>query len=111
MSGLWSPADGVTDRRPPFGVWVGDPETGRFPAPEAAPRPPRRPPPAPLLAVAAPVVTALVAGSVVAMVDRLGATPPPRPGPVVVPTLDSLNAAIARGEALVDGLDQLLCPR
>jgi hypothetical protein len=57
-----------------------------------------------LLAVAATVVTALVAGSVVAMVDRLGAAPPPRPGPVVVPTLDSLNAAIARGEDFLDGL-------
>jgi hypothetical protein len=104
MSGLWSPADGVTDRRPPFGVWVGDPATGRFPAPEAVPALPRRRRPVALLAVAATMVTALVAGSVVAMVDRLGAAPPPRPGPVVVPTLDSLNAAIARGEEFLDGL-------
>ena len=79
------------------------PGAGRFPAPEA------RPPgcagaPIVLMAVAATMVTALVAGSVVAMVDRLGAAPPPPPAPVVVPTLDSLNAAVARGEEFLDGL-------
>ena len=47
-------------------------------------------------AVARDEVSALVAGSVVAVVDRLGASTPPRPGPVTAPSLTTLNAAIAR---------------
>jgi hypothetical protein len=133
MSRLWSPAGGVPDHPPPFGVWVGDPR------PEA-PTPPRTPredqvphpreaavapgallttpgsvrpaPPAPalwrrsvaLLLVAGTLATTMVAGSVVAVVDRLGASAPPRPGPVAAPSLATLNAAIARGESFLDGL-------
>jgi hypothetical protein len=57
-----------------------------------------------LLLVAGTLVMTVIAGSVVALVDRLGAATPPRPRPVAVPTLDSLNAAIARGETFLDGL-------
>jgi hypothetical protein len=105
MSRLWSPAGGIPDRPPPFGVWVGD----RLPAarppvrPPAPPRPRWRRSPALLVAVGA-VVTAMVAGSVVSMVDRLGATTPSRPMPAPAPTLEHLNAAIARGESFLDGL-------
>jgi hypothetical protein len=105
MSRLWSPAGGVPGRPPPFGVWVGDP-------PAAPARPPARPSPAGaerrrsavLLILVGTVVTAMVAASVVAMVDRLGAATPPGPGPVAAPSLDSLNGAIDRGEVFLRGL-------
>src|SRR5918992_1018077 len=58
MSRLWSPAGGVPDRPPPFGVWVA----------------------------------------------RGGGRPPRRPAPVTAPSLASLNAAIAKGEAFLGGL-------
>jgi hypothetical protein len=108
MSRLWSPAGGVPEHPPPFGVWVGDP------APAA--RPPVGPParrrrrPLVLLVAAGTLVAAMVAGSVVTMVDRLGATAPPRPATVPPPTLDHLNAAIARGEVFLDGLYKPLGP-
>jgi hypothetical protein len=104
MSRLWSPAGGVPDRQPPFGVWVGDPAPApaRRPPPPAAPAGARRS--AVLLILVLTVVTAMVAASVVAMVDRLGATTPPGPGPVAVPSLDSLNLAIDRGEVFLGGL-------
>jgi hypothetical protein len=63
-----------------------------------------------LLLVAGTFATAIVAGSVVAMVDRLGASTPPRLGPVKAPTLANLNAAIARGESFLDGLYKPLGP-
>jgi hypothetical protein len=104
MSRLWSPAGGIPDRPPPFGVWVGDQAgAGGLPA-RPGPAPRRRRRSAALLLVAGTVATAMVAGSVVAMVDRLGASVPSRPGPVTAPTLASLNAAIARGESFLDGL-------
>ena len=110
MSRLWSPAGGVPDHRPPFGVWVGEPAPpARPPARPPAPvRPRRQRRSAILLILAATVVTAMVAGSVVAMVDRLGAATPPRPGPVAAPSLDSLNAAIDRGEVFLGGLYKAL---
>jgi hypothetical protein len=46
----------------------------------------------------------MVAGAVVNMVDRLGASNPPPLGPGVAPSLASLNEAIARGESFLDGL-------
>jgi hypothetical protein len=134
MSRLWSPAGGVTDHPPPFGVWVGDPRPEPLPTPPKAPTRTRRevpaavaagaplttpgsaraapPAPAPalwrrsvaLLLVAGTLATTMVAGSVVAVVDRLGASTPPRPGPVAAPSLATLNAAIARGESFLDGL-------
>jgi hypothetical protein len=101
MSGLWSPAGGVADRHPPFGVWVGDPvPVARPPAP---PRPRRRRPAA-IVVLVAVVVTAMVAGSVAAIVNRLGASSLPRPGPVQAPSLAALNAAVERGEAFLGGL-------
>jgi len=109
MSRLWSPAGGVPDRPPPFGVWVGDPAPAvpapvhrrrPFPAPER----PRWRRSAALVLVAGTLATAMVAGSVVAVVDRLGAATPPRPRPLAAPSLSSLNAAIARGEVFLGGL-------
>jgi hypothetical protein len=105
MSRLWSPAGGSADGQPPFGVWVGDP------APPA--RRPAPPPPRPrwrwrrsvtLTAVVGTLATALVAASVVAVVDRLGASARPRPRPVEAPSLAALNTAIARGESFLAGL-------
>jgi hypothetical protein len=133
MSRLWSPAGGVPDHPPPFGVWVGDPRPERLPTPpkaptrreapavaapgallttpgSARPAPPPASTPVPwrrsvaLLLVAGTLATTMVAGSVVAVVDRLGASAPPRPGPVAAPSLATLNAAIARGESFLDGL-------
>ena len=138
MSRLWSPAGGVPDHPPPFGVWVGEPGPAVIPAPRHDPpsdrldgpgTAPAAVPPAPLLRtpgsaapkapagepalwrrslalllVAGTLATTVVAGSVVAVVDRLGASVPPRPGPVAAPSLATLNAAIARGEAFLDGL-------
>jgi hypothetical protein len=102
MSRLWSPAGGIPERPPPFGVWVGDrAPPAHPPAPPARPRWRRRPA---LLVAVGTVVVAMVAGSVVSMVDRLGASAPPRSAPVPAPTLDHLNAAIARGESFLDGL-------
>jgi hypothetical protein len=46
----------------------------------------------------------MVAGVVVNMVDRLGASNPPPSGPGTAPSLASLNAAIARSESFLDGL-------
>jgi hypothetical protein len=105
MSRLWSPAGGIPDRPPPFGVWVGDPAPpARLPTPPASPAPPLWRRSVTLLLVAGTLATAVVAGSVVAMVDRLGASNPPRLGPVQAPPLSALNAAIARGESFLDGL-------
>ena len=138
MSRLWSPAGGVPDHPPPFGVWVGEPGPAVIPAPRhdppsdpldgpgtapaavppaallrtpgsAAPKAPAGEPALwrrslALLLVAGTLATTVVAGSVVAVVDRLGASAPPRPGPVAAPSLATLNAAIARGEAFLDGL-------
>src|SRR5512133_3112523 len=108
MSRLWSPAGGVPEHPPPFGVWVGDPAPAARP-PVRPPAPPRRRPLVVLVA-AGTLVAAMVAGSVVSMVDRLGATALPRPAPAPPPTLDHLNAAIARGEAFLDGLYKPLGP-
>jgi hypothetical protein len=105
MSRLWSPAGGVPDGPPPFGVWVGDPApAGGLPVPPQRPAPQRRRRSAVLLLVAGTLATAMVAGAVVNMVDRLGASNPPPPGPGVAPSLGSLNAAIARAESFLDGL-------
>jgi hypothetical protein len=109
MSRLWSPAGGVPDRPPPFGVWVGDPAPAVRPAPvprasTTAPEPPRWRRSAALVLVAGTLATAMVAGSVVAVVDRLGAATPPRPRPLAAPSLSTLNAAIARGEVFLGGL-------
>jgi hypothetical protein len=123
VSRLWSPAGGVPDRPPPFGVWVGGepgdrrggpPVKREAPGPAAPRRDPRVPHPdapatrwrrsAALVVVAGTLATAMVAGSVVAVVDRLGASTPPPPVPVQVPTLANLNAAIAAGEAFLDDL-------
>ena len=105
MSRLWSPAGGVPDRPPPFGVWVGVPApVGRDPAPPEGPKPPLWRRSVALLTVAGTLATAMVAGSIVAMVDRLGASTPPPPVPVTAPTLTSLNGAIATGEQFLDGL-------
>jgi hypothetical protein len=109
MSRLWSPAGGVPDAPPPFGVWVGDPA----PPPGPPPRPParrRRRRSAVLLVAAGAVVTALVAGSVVAAVDRLGPADPRRPGAVRAPSQAALNAAIGRGESFLGGLYKPLGP-
>jgi hypothetical protein len=100
MSRLWSPAGDLEQRRPPFGVWVDDP---------APARPPRRRPAA-LLVVAGVLATALVAGSVVTVIDRLGAAATPRPGAVRAPSLAALNAAIARAQTFLDGLYKPLGP-
>jgi hypothetical protein len=103
MSRLWSPAGGVPDRRPPFGVWVGDPlPPARLPGIPARPPTWRRS--VALLLVAGMLATAMVAGSVVAMVDRLGASTQPRQAPFQAPSLAALDAAIARGESFLDGL-------
>ena len=105
MSRLWSPAGGVPDRPPPFGVWVGVPApVGRDPAPPEGPKPPLWRRSVALLTVAGTLATAMVAGSIVAMVDRLGASTPPQPIPVTAPTLTSLNEAISTGEEFLDGL-------
>jgi hypothetical protein len=111
MSRLWSPAGGIPDRPPPFGVWVDNPvPAARAPAPPAAPaRPPRRRS-LTLLVIVGTVVTAMVAGSLVVMVDRLGATTPSPPVGAPAPTLAHLNVAIARGEAFLDGLYKPLGP-
>src|SRR5918999_893328 len=101
MSRLWSPADGVSQGRPPFGVWVGEPEPPAHPP--AGPSPRRRRSTV-LLVVAGMLATAMVAGTVVAMVDRIGAATPQRPGQVRAPTLAALNAAIARAQSFLDGL-------
>jgi hypothetical protein len=71
MSRLWSPAGGVPDRPPPFGVWVGVPApVGRGPVPPDEPKPPLWRRSVALLLVAGTLATAMVAGSIVAMVDR-----------------------------------------
>lgn len=102
---MWSPAGGVPDRPPPFGVWVGVPATvARDPAPPEGPKPPLWRRSVALLTVAGALATAMVAGSIVAMVDRLGASTPPPPVPVTAPTLASLNGAIANGEQFLGGL-------
>ena len=111
MSRLWSPAGGAPDGPPPFGVWVGDPARARgLPVPPQRPAPPPRPVPArrrrsaAVLLAAGTLATAMVAGSVVNMVDRLGAANPPPPASGGAPSLASLNAAIARGESFLNGL-------
>lgn len=102
---MWSPAGGVPDRPPPFGVWVGVPApVARDPAPPEGPKPPLWRRSVALLTVAGTLATAMVAGSIVAMVDRLGASTPPPPVPVTAPTLASLNGAIANGEQFLGGL-------
>jgi hypothetical protein len=114
MSRLWSPAGEIPDRPPPFGVWVGDRAPAARPpdVPEApqAPAGPLWRRSVALLLTAGTLATAIVAGSVVAMVDRLGASAPPRPGTVTTPTLANLNAAIDRGESFLDGLYKPLGP-
>jgi hypothetical protein len=111
MSRLWSPSGEVPDRPPPFGVWVGDPApAARPPARTDAPAGPLWRRSVALLLTAGTLATAVVAGSVVAMVDRLGASTPPRPRPVAAPSLASLNAAIARGESFLGGLYKPLGP-
>jgi hypothetical protein len=111
MSRLWSPAGGVPDRPPPFGVWVDNPvPAARAPIPRAAPARPLRRRSLALLVIAGTVVTAMVAGSLVVMVDRLGATTPSPPVGAPAPTLEHLNVAIARGEAFLDGLYKPLGP-
>src|SRR4029453_17799328 len=88
MSRLWSPAGGVPDRPPPFGVWVGEPAPAApRPAPAAPPRGPRGWRSLAFLAVAGTLATAMVAGSVVNLVDRLGASTPPPLGPATAPSL------------------------
>jgi len=104
MSRLWSPAGGVPDRPPPFGVWVGVPAPPARPAPAPAPVRPRWRRSAALVLVAGTLATTMVAASVVAVVDRLGAATPPRPRPLAAPSLTSLNAAVARGEVFLGGL-------
>jgi hypothetical protein len=102
MSRLWSPAGGDLDRRPPFGVWVGEPApAARSPEPPQAPLWRRS---VALLLVAGTLATAMVAGSVVAMVDRLRASAPSRPLSMQPPSLAALNTAIASGESFLDGL-------
>jgi hypothetical protein len=103
MSRLWSPADGVSQGRPPFGVWVGELEPPAHP-PAGPPPSPRRRRSTVLLVVAGMLATVMVAGTVVAMVDRIGAATPQRPGQVRAPSLAALNAAIARGQSFLDGL-------
>jgi hypothetical protein len=123
MSRLWSPAGGVPEHPPPFGVWVGE-RGAAASAPLDTPldallKPPDgQPAEAPgrwrrslaLLLVAGTLATTMVAGSVVAVVDRLGASAPPRPRPVTAPSLATLDAAIARGESFLDGLYKPLGP-
>jgi hypothetical protein len=105
MSRLWSPAGGVPDHPPPFGVWVGEPApVAREPGPPEGPRPPLWRRSVALLLVAGTLATAMVVGSIVAMVDRLGASSPPQPIPATAPSLASLNTAISRGEDFLDGL-------
>jgi hypothetical protein len=111
MSRLWSPAGEVPDRPPPFGVWVGVPApAARDPEPPGTPLRPRWRRSAALVLVAGTLATAMVAGSIVAMVDRLGASARPQPVPVTAPTLASLNAAIGRVETFLDGLYKPLGP-
>jgi len=76
----------------------------RDPAPPEGPKPPLWRLSVALLTVAGTLATAMVAGSIVAMVDRLGASTPPPPVPVTAPTLASLNGAIANGEQFLGGL-------
>jgi len=76
----------------------------RDPAPPEGPKPPLWRRSVALLTVAGTLATAMVAGSIVAMVDRLGASTPPPPVPVTAPTLASLNGAIANGEHFLGGL-------
>jgi hypothetical protein len=108
MSRLWSPAGGVPERPPPFGVWVGDPAPAARPS--APPVAPGRRRSLALLVVAGTLATAMVAGSVASMVGRLGASTPPRPARVAAPTLDHLNTAIAHVESFLDGLYKPLGP-
>jgi hypothetical protein len=111
MSRLWSPAGEVPDRPPPFGVWVGVPApAARDPDPPRTPRQPLWRRSAALVLAAGTLATAMVAGSIVAMVDRLGASARPEPVPVTAPTLASLNAAIAKVENFLDGLYKPLGP-
>jgi hypothetical protein len=109
MSRLWSPAGGVPDRPPPFGVWVDAPapvldRPARPARPAPVPDRPRWRRSAALVLVAGTLATTMVAASVVGVVDRLGAATPPRPQPLAAPSLTSLNAAIARGEVFLGGL-------
>jgi hypothetical protein len=105
MSRLWSPTGRIPDRQPPFGVWVGDPApTAPRPAPASSAARPRWRRSVALLLATGTLATVVVAGSVVTMVDRLSASPPPRPGPVETPSLAALNAAITRGERFLGGL-------
>ncbi|HEY6707612.1 MAG TPA: hypothetical protein VJB61_08460, partial [Actinomycetota bacterium] len=76
----------------------------RDPAPGEGPRPPLWRRSVALLLVAGTLATAMVVGSIVAMVDRLGASAPPQPVPLTAPSLASLNTAISRGEEFLDGL-------
>ena len=83
---------------------------GRDPVPPEEPKPPLWRRSVALLLVAGTLATAMVAGSIVAMVDRLGASAPPQPVPVVAPSLASLNAAISAGEQYLGGLYKPLGP-
>jgi hypothetical protein len=76
----------------------------RDPAPPEGPRPPLWRRSVALLLVAGTLATAMVVGSIVAMVDRLGASSPPQPIPATAPSLASLSTAISRGEDFLDGL-------
>jgi hypothetical protein len=102
MARLWSPADGMPDSRPAFGVWTGEPA----PAPplELPDRPPRWRRSVALLLVAGMLATAVIAGSVVAMVDRLGVRTRPNPPVLPAPSLAALDLAIARGGTFLNGL-------
>ena len=99
-----APPKAPTQREAPAAVAPG----ALFTTPGSAP--PAPPASAPwrrsvaLLLVAGTLAATMVAGSVVAVVDRLGASTPPRPGRVAAPSLATLNAAIARGESFLDGL-------
>jgi hypothetical protein len=99
MSGLWSPA--TPDRKPAFGVWVGEPAPAAREPPDRAPLWRRS---VAMLAVAGMLASAVIVGSIVAMVDRLGSATPPRPPALAAPSLASLDAAIARSETFLDGL-------
>jgi hypothetical protein len=111
MSRLWSPVGGVPDRPPPFGVWVGVPApAARDPDPPKTPGRPLWRRSAALVLVAGTLAAAMVAGSIVAMVDRLGASAPPQPVPVTAPSLASLNTAISSVETFLEGLYKPLGP-
>src|SRR4029453_14630831 len=76
MSRLWSPAGGVPERPPPFGVWVGDrAPPAHPPAPPARPRWRRRPA---LLVAVGTVVVALAPGPVAPTRERPGGAVPRR---------------------------------